>query len=117
MLALPMGSAPPSSGQESLKSGRRNSRSQLHHTPLRDLGGHRRAGDGQAVAHVDRHRHAPQYSVADIPQQPELKTSFIKAFQRPYRRRTIFVVAYCTAQVTPLFAVYTFARISSNPLG
>jgi hypothetical protein len=52
MLAATMGSAPPSSGQEILKSGRRNSRGELHHSPLRDLNGHgwagRRSGSGAA---------------------------------------------------------------------
>ena len=51
----------------------------------------------------------PQYSVADLPQEPEVKTSFIKVFQKPYLRRTIFVAVFWTAQVIPLFAVYTFA--------
>jgi putative MFS transporter len=51
----------------------------------------------------------PQYSVADLPAEPEVKTSFIKVFQKPYLRRTIFVAMFWTAQVIPLFAGYTFA--------
>jgi hypothetical protein len=41
MLAATMGSAPPWSGQEILKSGRRNRRGELRHAPLRDLSGQR----------------------------------------------------------------------------
>jgi hypothetical protein len=44
MLALTMRSAPPSSGQEILKSGRRNRTVELRHEPLRDLSGHGWAG-------------------------------------------------------------------------
>ncbi|PEG41228.1 MFS transporter [Mycolicibacterium agri] len=51
----------------------------------------------------------PQYGVKDLPAEPEVKTSFVKVFQRPYLRRTIFVAVFWTAQVIPLFAVYTFA--------
>jgi hypothetical protein len=55
MLALTTRSAPPSYGQESLKCGRRNSRGELRHSPLRELSGHgqhgwagRRSGIGAA---------------------------------------------------------------------
>ncbi|MDH6194120.1 putative MFS transporter [Mycobacterium frederiksbergense] len=51
----------------------------------------------------------PQYSVDDLPQEPVVETSFKKVFQKPYLRRTIFVSVFWTAQVIPLFAVYTFA--------
>ena len=51
----------------------------------------------------------PQYSLADLPQEPEVKTAFIKVFQKPYLRHTVFVAVFWTAQVIPLFAVYTFA--------
>ncbi|MGY4650181.1 MFS transporter [Mycobacterium sp. URHB0021] len=49
------------------------------------------------------------YSVDDLPAEPEVKTSFVKVFQQPYLRRTVFVAVFWTAQVIPLFAVYTFA--------
>jgi MFS transporter, putative metabolite transport protein len=50
-----------------------------------------------------------QYGVADLPAEPRTETSFVKVFQKPYLRRTIFVAVFWTAQVIPLFAVYTFA--------
>jgi hypothetical protein len=52
MLSVTMGSAPPSSGQEILKSGRRNSRGELHHAPLRTSTDTVGSGDGPAAAHV-----------------------------------------------------------------
>ena len=36
----------------------------------------------------------PQYSVADLPAEPEVKTSSITVFQKPYLRRTIFVTVF-----------------------
>ncbi|MFC9358119.1 MFS transporter [Rhodococcus sp. NPDC057014] len=50
-----------------------------------------------------------QYGVADLPEEPVVSTSFFRVFQKPYLRRTIFVAIFWTAQVIPLFAVYTFA--------
>jgi hypothetical protein len=52
MLAVTMRSAPPSSGQESLKCGRRNSRGERRHAPLRDLNGHLGRATVPAAAHV-----------------------------------------------------------------
>jgi putative MFS transporter len=50
-----------------------------------------------------------QYGVADLPEEPVVSTSFLRVFQKPYLKRTIFVAIFWTAQVIPLFAVYTFA--------
>jgi len=36
----------------------------------------------------------PQYSVADLHAEPEVKTSSITVFQKPYLRRTIFVTVF-----------------------
>lgn len=51
----------------------------------------------------------PQYSVDDLTEEKVATTSFTRVFRRPYLRRTVFVAVFWTAQVIPLFAVYTFA--------
>ncbi|WP_441964004.1 MFS transporter [Mycolicibacterium houstonense] len=54
----------------------------------------------------------PQFGVGDLDQhdsETARNTSFAQIFQRPYLNRTIFVAVFWTAQVIPLFAVYTFA--------
>jgi MFS transporter, putative metabolite transport protein len=51
----------------------------------------------------------PRHSVDDLTPELVVETSFLKVFQKPYLRRTIFVAVFWTAQVIPLFAVYTFA--------
>ncbi|MGV0812991.1 MFS transporter [Mycolicibacterium boenickei] len=54
----------------------------------------------------------PQFGVRDLDQndgEPARVTSFTQVFKRPYLNRTIFVAVFWTAQVIPLFAVYTFA--------
>ncbi|KWX19636.1 metabolite transporter [Mycolicibacterium wolinskyi] len=54
----------------------------------------------------------PQFGVGDLDQndgETARTTSFAQVFKRPYLNRTIFVAVFWTAQVIPLFAVYTFA--------
>ncbi|BCI53910.1 MFS transporter [Mycolicibacterium litorale] len=51
----------------------------------------------------------PQYGVDDLTEENVATTSFTRVFKRPYLRRTVFVSVFWTAQVIPLFAVYTFA--------
>ncbi|WP_396933346.1 MFS transporter [Mycolicibacterium sp.] len=54
----------------------------------------------------------PRFGVADLDDsdgQTARTTSFTQVFKRPYLNRTIFVAVFWTAQVIPLFAVYTFA--------
>ncbi|MUL85493.1 MULTISPECIES: MFS transporter [unclassified Mycolicibacterium] len=53
-----------------------------------------------------------QFGVADLAGEGSGQTpatSFTQVFKRPYLNRTIFVAVFWTAQVIPLFAVYTFA--------
>ncbi|WKG00964.1 MFS transporter [Mycolicibacterium sp. HK-90] len=55
----------------------------------------------------------PQFGVGDLDQNDgeagQTTTSFTQVFKPPYLNRTIFVAVFWTAQVIPLFAVYTFA--------
>ncbi len=52
----------------------------------------------------------PQYDLADLGEVEEPKaTTLGVVFRPPHRRRTLFVAVFWTAQVIPLFAVYTFA--------
>ncbi|MHC9295970.1 MFS transporter [Mycobacterium sp. LTG2003] len=54
----------------------------------------------------------PQFGVGDLDHndgETARNTSFAQVFKRPYLNRTIFVAVFWTAQVIPLFAVYTFA--------
>ncbi|MEW1718881.1 MFS transporter [Streptomyces sp. NPDC093109] len=52
----------------------------------------------------------PQYGVADLPAEPPVtKTGYSTVFRAPYLKRTLFVGIFWTAQVIPLFALYSFA--------
>ncbi|MGW3625118.1 MFS transporter [Streptomyces sp. NPDC000880] len=52
----------------------------------------------------------PQYGVADLAAEPTgAKTSYATVFRSPYLKRTLFVGIFWTAQVIPLFALYSFA--------
>ncbi|MGW4823206.1 MFS transporter [Streptomyces sp. NPDC004227] len=52
----------------------------------------------------------PQYGVADLPREPALaRTGYTTVFRPPYLKRTLFVGIFWTAQVIPLFALYSFA--------
>ena len=47
--------------------------------------------------------------LADLAEAAAAPTSFRRVFRPPHLRRTAFVAVFWTAQVVPLFAVYTFA--------
>ncbi|MFB6963039.1 MFS transporter [Streptomyces sp. NPDC056309] len=52
----------------------------------------------------------PQYGVADLAAEPALaRTGYTTVFRSPYVKRTLFVGIFWTAQVIPLFALYSFA--------
>lgn len=52
----------------------------------------------------------PQYGVADLAEQPTVgKAGYATVFRPPYLKRTLFVGVFWTAQVIPLFALYSFA--------
>ncbi|MDQ8706099.1 MFS transporter [Streptomyces sp. LHD-70] len=52
----------------------------------------------------------PQYGVADVAEEPAVaKAGYTTVFRSPYLRRTVFVGVFWTAQVIPLFALYSFA--------
>ncbi|WP_406385071.1 MFS transporter [Streptomyces sp. NBC_01618] len=54
--------------------------------------------------------YGPQYGVADLAEEPTVaKTSYTTVFRSPYLKRTLFVGVFWTAQVIPLFALYSFA--------
>jgi MFS transporter, putative metabolite transport protein len=48
------------------------------------------------------------YDVTDLPDERAVATSYWSVFRRPYLKRTAFVAVFWTAQVIPMFAVYTF---------
>lgn len=48
------------------------------------------------------------YDVTDLPDERAVATSYWTVFRRPYLKRTAFVAVFWTAQVIPMFAVYTF---------
>ncbi|MFF3467155.1 MFS transporter [Streptomyces sp. NPDC002619] len=51
-----------------------------------------------------------QYGVADLTPEPALpEAGFATVFRTPYLKRTLFVGIFWTAQVIPLFALYSFA--------
>ncbi|MFF9511526.1 MFS transporter [Streptomyces sp. NPDC014724] len=52
----------------------------------------------------------PQYGVADLAAEPTVaRTRYTMVFRSPYLKRTLFVGIFWTAQVIPLFALYSFA--------
>lgn len=52
----------------------------------------------------------PDYGVADLGAEPApQKTDYTTIFRPPYLKRTVFVAIFWTAQVIPLFALYSFA--------
>ena len=56
---------------------------------------------------VMRKVYGPDADVDQIPPEPE-KTRFMKVFEPPYLRRTIYIAAFWTCSVVPLFAIYAF---------
>lgn len=50
-----------------------------------------------------------QYGVENMAAEEVVRTSFVRVFQRPHLRRLVFTAIFWTAQVIPMFAVYTFA--------
>ncbi|WP_028936514.1 MFS transporter [Pseudonocardia spinosispora] len=53
--------------------------------------------------------YGPEYDVSHLSDERPAATSFGAVFRRPHLGRTAFVSVFWTAQVIPLFAVYTFA--------
>ncbi|MDR7303554.1 MFS transporter [Haloactinomyces albus] len=49
------------------------------------------------------------YDITDLPDEQPAETSYWSVFRGPYLKRTVFVAVFWTAQVIPMFAVYTFA--------
>lgn len=49
-----------------------------------------------------------EYDVTDLPDERRAETSYWTVFRKPYLKRTAFVAVFWTAQVIPMFAVYTF---------
>lgn len=69
-------------------------------------------GRREEASAVVKKVYGPQYDITDISSEPTAEArpgTFMDIFRGRFWKRTLFVAIFWTAQVIPLFAVYTFA--------
>ncbi|SDP43475.1 MFS transporter, putative metabolite transport protein [Arthrobacter sp. ok909] len=72
-----------------------------------------RTKEGLAIAH----EYMEEADVQDMANEKPARASFSKLFSRQYRKSTIFVCMFWVCNVTPYFAIATFAPIVLESLG